>query len=128
MGKYDIGDAAQYGVQRLRAKRVVPVALFALHVDQWVSVRAAFASAHEMTKLRGRDTVVPVQARIFTEDAFTFEAPEVAEMARAGTASTAASVMGRAIRARRDMMTSFLLIDWLLRDDSRRPQPAKGLR
>jgi len=124
-GKYDIGDAAQYGVQRLRAKRVVPVARFAFHVVQWVFVRAELASAHEMTKLLGRDTVVPVQVRIFTGDAFTFEAPDVAGMASAGTARTAASVRGRAIRARRDMMTSFLVIDCLLGTGSRVADPRR---
>jgi hypothetical protein len=112
-GKYDMGDAAQYGVQRLRAKVVVPVARFAPHVDQWVSVRAALASAHEITKARGRDTVVPVHERIFTEGVVRFEAPELAEKARAGTASVAARAIGTAMRARRDMMTSFLVIDGL---------------
>ncbi|MBU6516018.1 MAG: hypothetical protein KGI65_09605 [Acidobacteriota bacterium] len=66
-----------------------------------------------MTKLRGRDTVVPAQVRIFTGDAFTFEAPELAETASVGTASVTASATGTTRRARRGMMTTFLGTSWI---------------
>jgi len=111
LGKYDILEAAQYGLHRLRAKRVVPVAPFAFHVVQWVLVNAALASAQVMTKLLGRDTVVFVQVRILTAGDFMVEAPELGAMAKAGTTSAAASAMGEAMRARRDMMTSFYIFD-----------------
>lgn len=84
-----------------------PVALFALHVDQWVALNAEFASAHEITKLLGRDTVVSAQVRSLTADAFGVEAPELGGAARTGAASAAASAKGAAMRTKRDMMTSF---------------------
>jgi hypothetical protein len=60
LGKYDIFEAAQYGTQRFRAKRVVPVALVAFHVDQWVAVSEAFPSAQVITKVAGLNTFVLV--------------------------------------------------------------------
>ena len=94
----------------MRAKVVVPVAPIAFQVVQWVLVRAAPASAHEMTKLLGRDTVVFVQVRILGVVFIDVEAPELAGRASAGTASAATSATGEAMRARRDMMTSFWLV------------------
>lgn len=118
-GKYDIVEAAHVGTQRLRAKRVIPVALFAFQLDQWVLVSDELPSAHEITKLLGRDTAVSVQVRIFTAVSFDVEAPELAGMARVGTASAAASAMGEVMRARRDMMTAFFVFDWMLGEVSK---------
>lgn len=64
-GKYEIGDAAQYGLQRFNAKSVAPTAPDALQLDHFVWVRRAPASAHEMMKLAGRVTSVPRQVHAF---------------------------------------------------------------
>jgi hypothetical protein len=55
-GKYDIFDAAQYGLQRFMAKVVVPTALADVHFVQCVSVSWVYASAHVMMNVRGRAT------------------------------------------------------------------------
>lgn len=55
-GKYDILDAAQYGLQRFMAKVVVPTALADVHRVQCVSVSCVYASAHVTMKVRGRTT------------------------------------------------------------------------
>ena len=62
-GKCEMGDAAQYGVQRLMANVVVPVARAVVHDDQFVDVRRVLASAQETTSLRGRTTEEPEQVR-----------------------------------------------------------------
>ena len=109
LGKYEMREAAQYGLQRFSAKRVVPVAPRAFHVVQWFFVRAALASAHEMTKLLGFVSVAPEHARILIAGDLTGETPALAGAARAGTAREPARAMGRAIRARRGMMTTFIV-------------------
>jgi hypothetical protein len=85
LGKYDIFEAAQYGTQRFSAKRVIPTALVVFHVDQWVAVSPAFASAQVMTKLAGLNTFVFVHVSNLTGDV----AAEVEDPAApAGTATS----------------------------------------
>ncbi len=108
------------------ANRVVPVAPRAFHVDQRVFVRAALASAQEMTKLLGRDTVAPLQARTFTAGDFTCEATALAATVRAGTASAPAMAMGVANRARRDMKRPFIVLMDIFGDDAKERSDASG--
>jgi hypothetical protein len=91
----------------LSAKRVVPTAPDALHVDQCVAVSEALPSAHVITKDVGRTTVVSMHVRTLTAvEAFD------AATALMGEAKREPVIAARSARAargyeRRDMRTAF---------------------
>jgi len=107
-GKYDIGDAAQYGVQRLMAKVVVPDAPPAPHVAQWIDCRDVLASAHDTTRVRGRTTDAPEQVRTLAPEsanaegvALGFVPDEPAELTPTPTAAHTRERPARTEKARR---------------------------
>jgi hypothetical protein len=93
LGKYVMGDAAQYGLQRFIPNLVVPVALAAVQVDQWALVSRTLASAQVMTNVLGLTTVVPVQVKSLTLAAGDAEALCVIGMATSAPARASAMVM-----------------------------------